>query len=172
MKENIDSLGNSAIIIVVAIIILMIGGIILFEIKETNYQVYSVANENQTGNPYGYVVNILLDEYGKYVYDDSLVVSFIYSNTSSLCSISNYTVIASNFSVSLHSGYTSYCNCSVNSEGSGCNITYSYTGKTAASNASASGEAGVNQLAEYAPTIALILAAAIVVGIIVNSFRV
>lgn len=164
---ELKDLSGVVVLLVVAIIIIAIGGTILQEVKTNNYESVSVVKEAHAVSDSNVEENILLDNYGRYV--SSLVVSSIYSNTSALCTASNYTAITPNMSITFGAvtGGLMGCNCSTIA----CNVTYSFLGMTGASNTSAGGQGAMTSLAKWTPTIAIVAAAAILLGIIINSFR-
>ena len=163
---ELKDLSGVAVLIVVAVIIVAIGGTILQEVKTNNYESVSVALEAHSVSDSDVEENVLLDNYGRYI--SSLVVSSIYSNTSDLCTASNYTAQTTNMSVTFAAESQGLgCNCSTIA----CNITYTFQGMTQASNASAGGQSAMTTLAKWTPTVALVAAAAILLGIIISSFR-
>jgi len=170
---ELKDLGTIAVILIVAAIIISFGGTILQDVTETNFESVSVVGENHTTAKLTTEKNFLLNAEHRGKYGQGLSVSSIYSNSSSLCNANNYTVYPVNFSVTMHrtDGNATSCNCTTSSGGIACNVSYSYSGKTAASNVSDSGKTGMTNLADWTPTIAIVLAAAIVVGIILMSFR-
>jgi len=168
MKMEMKDLAPVAIILVVAVIAITMGSTILEDIKETNYVSVGIVNETLTQPAAG--GSISLGDAGRYVWDGSLAVSIVYNSTNqAVCHDCDYSVSTANFSINLVN--STQCNCS-NAAGNGCNITYAYMGKTSASNTSESGQSAMITFGGWTPTIALILAAAIIIGIIVNSFRV
>lgn len=169
---ELRELSPIAIILIVAVIVIAFGATILGDIKTENYESVSVDDENHTTVGLE-AVNFALDATHMGKYGNSLSVTSIYSNTTDLCNTGNYTVYPANQTITIHRGgvETDKCNCTVSTTGYGCNVSYSYNSKTIASNASETGETSMVTFAKWVPTIAIIAAAAIIVGIIVSSFR-
>ncbi len=160
---NINSLGAIAITIVIAAVILGLGGTILDKIQgtQTDLSTTIVANESWTwpGN------NTLQGfERGRVILSSVVV----YGNTSLFTLNQNYTV---------EGGGVRIINLTAGSTGNGAdlqlvifNMTYGYNYGSSAFNSSGFGLEGVNTVAEFIPTIAIVAAAAIVIGILLVFF--
>ena len=169
---ELKDIGGVAIAIVIAIVIIAMGAQLLTEVETSSYEGLSVSNETHVVTDTEVAENFALDYAGKYV--GSLSVSAVYSNdTISLCPTSNYTVNTGNMSVTIAAlaSADQGCNCSDDGPNYGCAVYYSYQASTSASNASSQGSRSMTTLGNWMPTIAIVLAAAIIIGIIVNSFR-
>ena len=160
---NINSLGAIAITIVIAAVILGLGGTILDKIQgtQTDLSTTIVANESWTwpGN------NTLQSfERGRVIVGSVIV----YGNTTILTLNQNYTVEA---------GGVRIINLTPGTDGFGLdlqlvifNMTYGYNYGSSAFNSSGFGLDGVNTVAEFIPTIAIVAVAAIVIGILLVFF--
>ena len=160
---NIRSLGAIAITIVIAAVILGLGGTILSKIQDTQTDLSAAIPNNESWTWPGN--NTEQGFIQQRVQTDSVIV---WGNTTLLILNQNYTV--SNSGVSI-------INLTPGTTGMGAdlqlvifNMTYSYNYGSEAFNSSGFGLTGVNTVAEFIPTIAIVAAAAIVIGILLVFF--
>ena len=162
-KLNIASLGVIAITLVVAAVVLGMGGTILEKIQgvQTDSSTTILTNESWT-----WPDNNTLQEYGQTRVQISSVV--VWANTTLLTLDANYTAGADGVRI---------LNLSPSTEGVGAeiqlcifNMTYTYNFGSEAYNSSNYGMTGVATMAEFIPTIAIVAVAAIVIGILLVFF--
>ena len=159
-QMGIQAIGGIAIAILIAAVVLGLGGTILSSIQEGQTD-SSATIINQTftwpGN------NTLVSFNADRVSTSSVV---LYCNVSLLTVNQNYTVAANGIYIT---NQTTLENSSIQL----ChyNMTYNYNYGSVAYNSSNEGMTGTNTLAEFIPTIAIVAIAGIVIGIILVFFR-
>ncbi len=159
---NINSLGVVAISLVVAAVILGLGGTILEKIQGIQTDNSNVIPNNESWTWDTGTFNTSIQAFGQDRVQLGSVV--VYCDVTKLGLGNNYTVTAG--------GVTVYNDTQNGSSFALCifNMTYSYNYGSEAYNSSGFGMTGVNTIAEFIPTIAIVAVAAIVIGIILVIF--
>ena len=158
---NIASLGVVAIALVVAAVILGLGGTILEKIQGIQTDNSNIIPNNESWSWPG---NNTLQAYEQSRVQISSVV--VYANTSKLTAGVNYTADSSGVRILNQTPGASvdmFDNLLYN-------MTYSYNYGSEARNSSGFGLTGVATMSEFIPTIAIVAVAAIVIGIILVFF--
>ena len=161
--NTISGIGQIAIAILIAAVILGLGGTILSKIQTTQSDAVATTPNNQSftwqGNDTR--VDFTLGEPGRI--QTSTVV--VYCDVSTFTLGENYTVSSEGVNIiNLTTGGTDFLDaCSYN-------MSYAYNFGSSARNASAFGKTGVATMSEFIPTIAIVAMAAIVIGIILVFF--
>lgn len=157
---ELKDIAPSAIIIITVIIIGFIGATILTSIYKDQVDTVSVVNETITGSsssyvPLTYTLISVSDVWG-------------YNGTAwnQLASPADYNATAGNLETGEKGGVI--VSSTYNSQS--VNVSYSGYADNYASNISKSGISAQTEIANWTPTIALIIIAAIIIGIIVSSF--
>ena len=158
---TIASLGVIAITLLLAVVVLGLGGTILEKIQVTHSDDSSTTTVNQT---------FIITANNSEVNFDQARVSpssvIVYGNTTKMTLGVNYTVSGAGVKVYAdRDGDTIH-----NINGIIYNMTYDYQIGSIAYNSSNFGQTGVLTLAEFIPTIAIVAAAAIVIGILLVFF--
>ena len=160
---NIASLGMIAITLVVAAIVLGLGGTILDKIQDTQTDNSATIPNNESWTWPG---NNTLQAFVQSRVQTSSVV--VYINETKATLNENYTVSADGVSIiNLTAGTTGF-----GADLDECifNMTYNYYYGSEGYNSSNFGMTGVATMAEFIPTIAIVAVAAIVIGIIMVFF--
>jgi len=152
---QLGQLQQYVLIFIIAVVIIGIGGTILVEIQETQYFDVSVSNET---------VNFVSNDTYYQVANANVQTFTSVQNATYVIPTTNWAGVAANRSIKIM----------VNASMATGNylVSYGYENRgTVASNATSSGLEGIETFGDWLPTIAVIIAAAVVIGIIVNYFR-
>ncbi len=156
--NTINGIGQIAIAILIAAVILGLGGTILSKMQATQTDAATTIPNNQS---FTWPGNDTLTSFDIARVQTGSVVT--YCNVSVLTLATHYTVSSSGVNIINVSGSHAFDVCTFN-------MTYAYNYGSTARNATGFGKLGMTTMAEFIPTIAIVAMAAIVIGIILVFF--
>ncbi len=160
---NISAIGTIAIALLIAAVILGLGGTILTTMQGAQTDTVSTTPFNES---FSWLGNNTAQSFAQSrVNLNSLVV---YCNVSLLTLDANYTV--NSFGVTIINLSSTANGMGHNLQLCGFNMTYDYQSGSEAYNASGFGLTGMTTVAEFIPTIAIIAMAAIIIGVLLLFF--